>query len=104
MTPDVSAADERRAYYAGVHAARRRPAGPGGAASPELARLPLEYLMAALKAQLDDTAIVMNEGITNYHLIYNHLGMTRPGSMFTSGAGSLGWSGGARDPGPSSPA
>ncbi len=59
--------------------------------------------MAALRAQLDDSAIVMNEGITNYHLIYNHLGMTRPGSMFTSGAGSLGWGGGASI-GPSSPA
>jgi acetolactate synthase-1/2/3 large subunit len=94
LPDDLHAVDLRRGHFLAVHVAR-------GAElvrleqKPEAGPITIEYLMAALRAQLDDSAIVMNEGITNYHLIYNHLGMTRPGSMFTSGAGSLGWSGGA---------
>jgi acetolactate synthase-1/2/3 large subunit len=38
---------------------------------------------------------VLNEGITNYGIICDHLAMTRPGSILASGGGSLGWSGGA---------
>ncbi len=52
-------------------------------------------LMAALRGLIDDDAIVVNEGVTNYQPVFDHLGMCRPGSIFTSGAGSLGWFGGA---------
>ena len=38
---------------------------------------------------------MLNEGITNYPTIFDHLAMSRPGSIFASGGGSLGWSGGA---------
>jgi acetolactate synthase I/II/III large subunit len=44
---------------------------------------------------VDDDTIVLNEGITNYPTIANHMRMSRPGSMLASGAGSLGWNGGA---------
>jgi len=48
-----------------------------------------------VRRHLDDDTIVLNESITNYHVVFNHLAMTRPGSIFTSGGGSLGWNGGA---------
>jgi acetolactate synthase I/II/III large subunit len=54
-----------------------------------------EYLTAQVRARLDDNTIVINEGISNYQTIINHLRSSRPGSMLTSGGGSLGWNGGA---------
>jgi acetolactate synthase-1/2/3 large subunit len=54
-----------------------------------------EYLTAALRSRLDETALIVLEGISNYQTIINHLALTRPGSLFTSGGGSLGWHGGA---------
>jgi acetolactate synthase-1/2/3 large subunit len=48
-----------------------------------------------LRRHIDADTLVLNEGISNYHTIIDHLAMTRPGSMFTSGGGSLGWNGGA---------
>lgn len=54
-----------------------------------------EYLTACVRKHVDDNTIVLNEGITNYPVIFNHMRMSRPGSIFTSGGGSLGWNGGA---------
>ena len=54
-----------------------------------------EFLTAAVRRHVDDDTIVLNEGITNYPAIANHMAMTRPGSIFASGGGSLGWNGGA---------
>lgn len=54
-----------------------------------------EYLTACVRRHVDADTIVLNEGITNYGVICDHLAMTRPGSIFASGGGSLGWSGGA---------
>jgi acetolactate synthase-1/2/3 large subunit len=52
-------------------------------------------LVAAIRRHVDADTIVLNEGITNYGPVCDHLGMTRPGSLFASGGGSLGWNGGA---------
>ena len=38
---------------------------------------------------------MLSEGITNYPAIVDHMRRTRPGTIFTSGGGSLGWNGGA---------
>ena len=54
-----------------------------------------EYVTACVRRHVDGNTIVLNEGITNYPAIFNHLRMSRPGSIFTSGGGSLGWNGGA---------
>jgi acetolactate synthase-1/2/3 large subunit len=53
------------------------------------------FLMAAVRRRLDAESVVLNEGITNYGVAHDHLGMTQPGSLFASGGGSLGWNGGA---------
>lgn len=52
-------------------------------------------LTGCLRRRIDEKTIVMNEGVTNYQTILDHLELSRPGSMFTSGGGALGWSGGA---------
>jgi acetolactate synthase I/II/III large subunit len=53
--------------------------------------LSAEYLTSRIRENLEPDAIVLNEGITNYKAIAEHI--ERP--MFTSGGGSLGWNGGA---------
>jgi acetolactate synthase-1/2/3 large subunit len=57
--------------------------------------LTAEYLTARLAAHVGEDAIVLNEGISHYHVICDHMRRTRPGTMFTSGSSSLGWNGGA---------
>jgi acetolactate synthase-1/2/3 large subunit len=90
---DAALLAARRAHWAGLHAqwmealrARERP--QGDAVTPE-------YLVACIRERIDADTIVLNETISNYTATYSHLMMTRPGSIFGSGAGSLGWNGGA---------
>jgi acetolactate synthase-1/2/3 large subunit len=67
-------------------AARERPDGNA---------ITAPFLMAALRRRADADTVVLNEGITNYTAVNDHMMRTRPGTLFTSGAGSLGWNGGA---------
>ncbi len=54
-----------------------------------------EYLTACIREAIDEDTVVLNEGISNYKVIYSHMKSTQPGSIISSGAGSLGWNGGA---------
>ncbi len=54
-----------------------------------------EYLTACIREIMDEDTIVLNEGISNYPTISNHLNVNQSGTLFGSGAGSLGWNGGA---------
>ncbi|MFJ7724547.1 thiamine pyrophosphate-requiring protein [Neobacillus sp. NPDC097160] len=54
-----------------------------------------EFLTACIREVIDEDTIVLNEGITNYGVISNHIEVNTPGSYYGSGAGSLGWNGGA---------
>ena len=90
---DAAAAEKRRRYFSDHHGKRARELAVsekpnGDMTSPE-------YLTACIRRHVDDDTIALNEGITNYHTIFDHLGMRRPGSIFASGGSSLGWSGGA---------
>lgn len=90
---DPAGIETRRRHYAARHAERaaellRREATDGGAITPE-------YLTGCLRRQLDEHAIVLNEGITNYPAICDHMAKSAAGTMFASGGGSLGWNGGA---------
>lgn len=89
---DAERVSRRRAHYTALHRQRaadlRKLEAPAG-------RITGEILTARLRDHVDDQTIVMSEGISHYHTIGDHLGMTRPGSLFTSGGGSLGWNGGA---------
>src|SRR5215468_8937088 len=90
---DAAAVAEGTAHYAALHDQRRRALlarehPDGDAITPE-------YLTARVRRRLDDRTIVLNEGISSYQTIGDHLLLTRPGSMITSGGSSLGWNGGA---------
>ncbi|MDA9433613.1 thiamine pyrophosphate-requiring protein [Bradyrhizobium sp. CCBAU 51627] len=87
--------DRRRSRLVTAHNERRRLlrakeplADPAGVVTPEA-------LTTAVRERLDLDALVVNEGISNYKTIIDHLELSRPGSMLCSGAGSLGYNGGA---------
>jgi acetolactate synthase-1/2/3 large subunit len=84
---------ERREHYAKAHDERIR----------ELARrekgdgedITAEFVTARVREHIASDAIVLNESITNYSAVMNHIGARPAGTMFTSGGGSLGWNSGA---------
>ena len=82
-----AAHDEQRAQWA----AQEQP-GPDGTITPE-------YLVACVRDRVSEAAgsgaLFLNEAITNYHVVNEHLRASRPGSLINSGGGSLGWAGGA---------
>jgi acetolactate synthase-1/2/3 large subunit len=82
----------RTHLWAGLAAARKTRLTRLEARGPTLTP---EYLTARLRQRIDQNTLVFNEGISNYHTIFDHLELSRPGAMFTSGGGSLGWNGGA---------
>ena len=89
--PDAVAA--RRAQMAAVHDAQRaewealeRPAG--SVITPE-------YLTACVRdAIAGEDALVLSEAVTSFQIVARHLRLNRPGSLISSGGGSLGWAGG----------
>jgi acetolactate synthase-1/2/3 large subunit len=54
-----------------------------------------EFLTACVRELIDEDTIVLNEGISNFQTICTHIGPKKPGTLHGSGAGSLGWNGGA---------
>ena len=54
-----------------------------------------QFLTACIREFIDDNTIILNEAITSYGIVSAHLKLSIPGSYFSSGAGSLGWNGGA---------
>lgn len=83
----------RRAHYARSHDAYQQGLRDAERSSEE--QITPQYLIACLREHIDANTVVLNEGITNYKVILDHLALTNPGSMYTSGGGSLGWNGGA---------
>jgi acetolactate synthase-1/2/3 large subunit len=90
---DGAAIERRRAHYAALHAAREnmlreRELPPADVITPE-------FLTACVREHLDGETLVLNEAITSYNVVTEHLCATSPGTVFGSGASSLGWNGGA---------
>ncbi len=90
---DREAAEARRRHYARRHATLAagrisRSRGAEGAITPE-------FLTAALRNHVGEDAIILNEGITNYDVIFDQMARVKPGTIFASGGSSLGWHGGA---------
>jgi acetolactate synthase-1/2/3 large subunit len=92
MTLDGAVVERRRSHWAQLHELRKARLAnkerPGAALTAEL-------LTAALRRRLTDDTLIVNEGVSNYQTIFDHLGISTPGTMFASGGGSLGWHGGA---------
>jgi acetolactate synthase I/II/III large subunit len=89
---DAEAAERRRRHYGQKHRLRAtelaRLEAPGEIITPE-------FLTACVRRHVDMDTVIVNEGITNYPAICDHMARQKPGTMFTSGGGSLGWNGGA---------
>ena len=90
---DEEAAERRRRHYSERHRQRKAELDRLEAARQGL--ITPEYLTACVRRQVGLEAIVLNEGITNYPAICDHMAREHPGTMFASGGGSLGWTGGA---------
>ena len=89
---DGAAIAARHAHWAAGHAARaaRLAQEATAASSPSVA-----HLMACLRTRLAPEDIVLNEAISHYPTVFEHLAPTRAGTVLASGGGSLGWNGGA---------
>jgi acetolactate synthase-1/2/3 large subunit len=85
---------ERTANYARMHKERDENLA-SAERHPENGTITPEFLTACVRRHIDRDTIVLNEGITNFSVIHNHIGATQPLRLFTSGASSLGWNGGA---------
>ena len=88
-----SVVNERRAHYERRHA--ERAAALRKAEQPTSDAITPEYLTACVGRAIGPDAIVLSEAVTNFHHVANHAGRTKPGTLMTSGGGSLGWNGGA---------
>jgi acetolactate synthase-1/2/3 large subunit len=93
LTLDARTAAERAKHYSERHANFR--AQLAQLEEPSRKVITAEYLTACIRSAIGEDAIVMSEGITNFHNIVNHGGRNKPGTLFASGGGSLGWNGGA---------
>jgi acetolactate synthase I/II/III large subunit len=92
-TLDPGRIEERKSHYAQRHQAMA--AELERREQPKEDAITAEYLTACVRRQIGRDSIILNEGVTNYTAINNHIGCTLPGTRFTSGASSLGWNGGA---------
>ena len=92
-TRDAGAIAERSRHYSELHKARLERLRSAERPDPEV--ITSEHLTASLRCAIGSDAVVMNEGITNYSVICDHVAPTQPGCFFNSGGGSLGWNGGA---------
>jgi acetolactate synthase-1/2/3 large subunit len=92
VTVDPALVELRRARWGELHAVRKTRLAEKECPS---GRLTGEYLTAMIRRRLTPETLVVNEGISNYQPIFDHLALSEPGMMFTSGGGSLGWNGGA---------
>ena len=90
---EFAVVEERSSHYAARHAERVE--ALARLETPPAKGVSAEYFLARLRRFADADCLFVNEGISYYPAIFNHLAPTRPGTVFTSGGGSLGWNGGA---------
>jgi acetolactate synthase-1/2/3 large subunit len=57
--------------------------------------LTAQFLVAAIREAVGPEAIVVSEAVTNFHVVSQHMRRTLPGTLYSSGGGSLGYNGGA---------
>lgn len=93
LAAEDSKVTARLAHWAALHAGRLARL-EALEAIPETEITP-EYLVARVRELAGEEALFLNEGISNYHTVFNHLRLSEAGRIFTSGGGSLGWNGGA---------
>jgi acetolactate synthase-1/2/3 large subunit len=93
LSLDESAVAQRRKYYEHRHAEREAELRKREAAADSI--ITPAYLTACVARAIGPDAVVVSEAVTNYRVVSDHSGRTKPGTLFSSGGGSLGWNGGA---------
>ncbi len=86
---------ERRSRLEAEHAERQRDASTKLARLAEQSPIAPEWIGAVLHDHLPDSAVVLDELVTNVESGRRYLGLRQPGSLLTSGAPGLGWALGA---------
>lgn len=87
----ITGVAERAAHWHGFHDARAEKL----AVEAKAETLTAATTTALVRKHASADAVFLNEGITNYVPVCDHVAPVVPGSFFTSGASSLGWHGGA---------
>jgi acetolactate synthase-1/2/3 large subunit len=90
---DSARVNELRAHYERRH--KERAAMLEKAEQPAGDAITPEYLTACVGRAIGPDSIILSEAVTNFHHVTNHSKRTQPGTLMTSGGGSLGWNGGA---------
>jgi len=92
FAPDPDRIARRRRHLAAEHEAWQ--AAVSAREQPR-AELTAEYLVACIRDAVGEDAIVVSESVTNFHVVSQHMRRTKPGTLLSSGGGSLGYNGGA---------
>lgn len=90
---DASVVAARHTRLAGESRSRRE--ALARREQPEGELITAEYLLARVREVIDDDTLVLSEAISEYQTVCDHLHRVRPGSLISSGGGSLGWYAGA---------
>lgn len=93
-TIDENAVNNRYRYYSQIHNEQREEWRRLEQLNNSRIITP-QYLTACIREVIDEDTIVLTESITNYETVCRHLPRNKPGTLFGSGASSLGWHGGA---------
>jgi acetolactate synthase I/II/III large subunit len=94
-TIDTRAIEKRRQHYDKLALARDTELNDRELKHAKGDVITAEYLSARVRHHSDGNTVFLIEGVTNNRAMFDHLRASRPGSVFTSGGGSLGWNGGA---------
>jgi acetolactate synthase I/II/III large subunit len=92
---DKKALEKRRGHYLRLSEARTNELREREQEHAQADAITAEYLSARIRHHSDSHTVFLIEGVTNNGAMFDHLRAGRPGSVFTSGGGSLGWNGGA---------
>jgi acetolactate synthase-1/2/3 large subunit len=94
-TVDERKVEKRRTHYEKLSRARREELTKCEQEHAKTGVITAEYLTSRVRHHSDNNTLFLIEGVTNNKAMFDHLCARRPGSVFTSGGGSLGWNGGA---------
>lgn len=95
VTIDEAAVEKRRQVYAKMSQARCIQLHKAEQDHAKAEVITAEYITARVRHHVGKDAVFLIEGVTNNRAMFDHICANRPGSVFTSGGGSLGWNGGA---------
>jgi acetolactate synthase-1/2/3 large subunit len=94
-TVDQAAVETRRKFYHRLSQERCVELNRIESEHAKAGTITAEYISARVRHHTDENTVFLIEGVTNNRAMFDHIRASRPGSVFTSGGGSLGWNGGA---------